>query len=280
MQRNPRRVVANVMSNPTLPTIDLPEDALPPAPVLVMGMHNSGTTILAQILHRNGVCMANNSGQCESHFFTHFINNRMLMGGGDTAWAQLPILDVDTILQRKTVVEQLIREYWRMDYIQWGYDGQGAWGFKDPRLCILLPVYVEIFPHAKWVLIKRNVDDIAASLAHREKPGVGIVRDRDFWRALAEAHLDRATEYGARQAHFHTLDYEALCREPWSTTSRLFEFLQLPLPESARPGICRSVRANRIGTRNWSEFRWKMLSFKNRVKPFIVPWYDTFLSSR
>jgi hypothetical protein len=267
------------MTHPTPLSDVLPaESGVPPAPVMVMGMHNSGTTVLARVLHRNGVFMANNSGQCESHFFTRFINDRLLMGGGETAWAQLPILDVDTIRQRQPLAERLIRDYWRMDYIQWGYDGQSAWGFKDPRLCVLLPAYTDLFPQAKWVLIRRNIDDIAASLAHREKPGVGVVPDRDFWRALAQAHLDRAIEYGARHAHFHALEYEELCREPWRTLTRLYEFLDLPLPESARDGICRSVRADRVGTRNWSEFRWKLQSLKNRVKPFIVPWYDALLS--
>jgi hypothetical protein len=249
-------------------------DRVPPPPVLVFGMHNSGTTALAKILHNNGIFMVNNAGQCESNFFTHYVNNRLLMGGGDQVWAQLPILDVDEVLSRHPLVESLIHQQWKSDYIQWGYDGHSAWGFKDPRLCVLLPLYIEIFPDARLVLIRRDVEDIAASLAHRYKPGVGIKQDRSFWRELAQAHLGRATEYGERHPFFHQLEYENLCRNPLETVQELFRFLELPLAKSAHEKIRRSVRTDRIGTQHWSEFRWRFQACKNRLKPLLVPWYD------
>lgn len=241
---------------------------------MVAGMHNSGTTVLAKILHRHGVFMGNSAGLCESNFFTHFINNRLMMGGGDRAWVRLPILTVDEVMERYELFESWVKTQWRADYYQWGYDGCSPWGFKDPRLCILMPAYVRLFPDAWLVCIRRDVDDIAASLAHREKPGVGVKNDRQFWRDLAAAHLDRALEYGRKHPRFHLLEYEDLCRKPLETVKTMFDFLELELPESAHEGIRKSVRTDRIGTAQWSETRWRMLALKNRIKPLVAPWYD------
>ena len=147
-------------------------------------------------------------------------------------------------------------------------------GVQDPRLCVLLPLYIKLFPDARLVLIRRNEEDIAASLAHRYKPGVGVKRDRSFWRELAHSHIARASEYGERHPHFHQLEYEDLCRHPLETVQRLFGFLKMKLPESTHEKIRQSVRIDRIGTRNWSELRWRFQAFKNRLKPLLVPWYD------
>ena len=251
-----------------------------PPPVMLLGMHNSGTTVLAKILHNNGVFMGNSAGLCESNFFTHFINNRLLMGGGDLAWAQLPILSVDQVLAKYSMVQPWVHDQWRLDYYQWGYDGVSRWGFKDPRLCILLPIYLQLFPDADIVLIRRDVDDIAASLAHRQKPGVGVKSDPKFWRELASAHLERALEYGEQHSRFHILEYEDLCRSPLETVQALYQFLRIELPESAHEPIRKSVRIDRIGTANWSEARWRMLAWKNRLKSLVAPWYDLLRGSQ
>lgn len=230
-------------------------DNAPPPPVLVLGMHNSGTTMVARILHHSGLFLANNSGRCESHLFSLYINDQLVMGGGD-AWARLPVMTVDEVLACRGFVEPIVKNYWRFDYVQWGYDGSGPWGIKDPRLCILLPLYLEMFPGAKLLLIRRNLDDIAASLSHRWKPGVGIKDDRDYWRALAEAHVERVEQYSTGNPCFE-VEYERLCREPLAAAAPMFEFLELSFDDEARRRVRSTVRTDRIGTRNWSNARWR-----------------------
>ena len=163
-------------SSPQRKPIPTQFDEVSPDPVLVMGMHNSGSTALSQCLHRCGLFMVNNATQCESHFFSNYVNDELLMGGG-TAWARLPIMSVEEVMSYRDTVGRFILDQWRIDLMQWGYDGVSPWGIKDPRLCVLLPLYLEIFPGAKILFIRRDLDDIAASLSHREKPGVGVLND-------------------------------------------------------------------------------------------------------
>ena len=56
--------------------------------------------MLAQILHHSGCFLANNAAHCESHFFSLFINDRLIMGGG-TAWAELPVITVEQVLAQR-----------------------------------------------------------------------------------------------------------------------------------------------------------------------------------
>jgi hypothetical protein len=246
-----------------------------PPPVIVLGMHNSGTTVLAQILHRHGLFLGANAGMSESYFFSHFIANRIVLGGEEAAWTQLPIMTVDEVLSHRPQVERLIRDHWRIDYIQWGYDGVGPWGFKDPRSCILLPLYLQIFPNAKLLTIRRNVDDIAASLAHRFKPGVGILSVVAQWRALAVSYLDRVDQYGKSHSNYFEINYEDLCTEPAETLTRVYDYLQLPLNPDTLSYANQIVNTSSIGTRHWSERRWKWEATKRRWKRAFVPLYDT-----
>lgn len=258
---------------PSLPAWE--SGASSPPPVIVLGMHNSGTTLLAQILHRHGLFLGANAGMCESYFFSHFIANRVVLGGQEAAWTQLPIMGVDEVLSHQRPVERLIREHWRIDYVQWGYDGLGPWGFKDPRSCILLPLYLQIFPEAKLLTIRRNVDDIAASLAHRFKPGVGVLPDVDHWRALAVSYLDRVDQFGKQHTNYFEINYEDLCTEPADTLTRVYDYLQLPLSPEAVNYARQIVTAASIGTRDWSERRWKWEATKRRWKRAFAPLYDT-----
>ena len=250
----------------------------PPPPVLVLGMHNSGTTMLAQILHRSGLCLANNAAHCESHFFSLFINDRLIMGGG-TAWAQFPIMTVEQVLARRDMIEPLVKQNWRMDYIQWGYNGGGPWGIKDPRLCVLLPLYLELFPGAKLLLIRRDPDDVAASLAHRHKPGVGVKNEPQHWKSLTLAHIERVEQY-SKDHPFLEVAYERLCREPVPTAERVFQFLELPYDPCARERVCAIVKTDRIGTQNWSETRWRWEKAKRRFKELFGPLYYALLGRK
>lgn len=244
-----------------------------PPPVLILGMHNSGTTMLAEILHRCGLFLGNNAAHCESHFFTLFINDRLIMGGGD-AWARLPILSVEEVLRDRDVIRRLILDNWRMDYVQWGYDGFGPWGIKDPRLCVVLPLYLDVFPDARLLLIRRNPDDIAASLAHRYKPGVGVKNDPAHWRQLTLAHLQRVEQCAQGRSDYYEVAYEELCRDPITVARPLFEYLRLPFNQRAEDTLGQIVRSDRIGTQHWPESRWRWEKTKERLKYLFGPLYN------
>ncbi len=215
-------------------------------PVLVLGMHNSGTSMLTEILHKSGIFFGANMKHHESHFFTVFINDKLIMDGGDN-WTQLPLMSIEEVLSFEDTIGPVIKNHWLIDYLQWGYDGVSAWGIKDPRLCVLLPLYIKLFPGAKIVHIRRNPEDVAASLSGKYKAGVGVLNDFTHWKTLTEAYTERVLEYSDQCSGYIELSYEEYCRDPKPQTRKLFQFLDLPFTDQTDL-LLEKVTPNRIGS--------------------------------
>ncbi|MDY7005639.1 MAG: tetratricopeptide repeat protein [Cyanobacteriota bacterium] len=215
-------------------------------PVLVLGMHNSGTSILAEILHKSGLFLGANMDHYESYFFSIFINNNLIMGGGSN-WAQVPIMSIDKVKAFSDKVRSYIKHFWILDYLRCGYNGESAWGFKDPRLCVLLPLYLEIFPDSKVVHIKRNSNDIAASLCKKKKLAVGQIDNFDYWKTLTLQHVERVLEYANCCGAYYELNYENLCLDSEKTVLQLFDFLGLRFTDQTKD-LLKKIHSSRIGS--------------------------------
>lgn len=224
------------------------------SPVLIVGMHNSGTSILAEIIHESGIFLGNNMEHYESHLFSIYINDLLIMKGGKN-WSKLPILSIDEVMSYRDTIGSFVKKHWMADYIQWGYDGISKWGIKDPRLCVLLPLYLDIFPQAKVIHIRRNPDDVAASLCQRNKRGVGKLDDFHHWRKLTLDYTERVIEYSNISHAYHEIKYEEFCTNSEPVTNALFEFLNIHFTSDTKQ-LLSKVSPSRIGSYN-SHFRVK-----------------------
>lgn len=236
------------------------------APILIVGMHNSGTSILAEILHKSGVFLGNNMDHYESHFFSIYVNDLLIMGGGNN-WAKLPILSMEKVMSFKNTVGPFIKKHWVADYLQWGYDNASKWGIKDPRLCVLMPLYLEIFPEATVIHIRRNPDDVAASLCKRTKRGVGMLDDFEHWKQLTQAYIERVIEYSSRVHAYHELKYEEFCTTSETIVRDLFKFLDIPFTNHTNK-LLSKVSPSRIGSFERYRER-KGNSFKTAAKSLL-----------
>lgn len=214
-------------------------------PVIVLGMHHSGTSILAEILHRNGVFMQANMPHHESRFFTIEVNDEMIMGGGAN-WASNPIMPVASVMAKLDEVRACIEGKACINYVEAGYDGLSRWGFKDPRACVLLPLYREIFPNAQLLHIIRNENDVAASLAASKKKGLGVRPDVEFWKSLWRQHVDRAREYGARHKAYYEFRYEDFCWCPIDVIKEVFNYLGASFTAATEQFLREKIYTHRI----------------------------------
>ncbi len=124
---------------------------------IVLGMHKSGTTLVAKILHESGIPMGNfdetlgyDEGNKYERLETHDLNIEML--GYDYDEFSLNILKVvkspgevrpEAMSKIKDYVESANRQY-------------QDWGFKDPRTCLTYSVWKTLIPEHKLVIIFRN----------------------------------------------------------------------------------------------------------------------------
>ena len=124
---------------------------------IVLGMHKSGTTLVAEILHESGIPMGNfdaSVGDDEGNKYEmlepHDLNIEML--GYDYGESSLNISKIikgpqevkPEILKKMTEFVEKTNRRWQ------------DWGFKDPRTCLTYSVWKTQIPRHKLVIIFRN----------------------------------------------------------------------------------------------------------------------------
>jgi hypothetical protein len=133
--------------------------------LLVAGFHRSGTSLVTQLLHQAGLFVGETLLQpLRSNPYGHFedsevvfIHEQILEDNGlDWQVTRRPVLSISptrwrhiqSLVARRRTTHQL-------------------WGFKDPRLCLFLPIWKHVLPEARALLVFRHYADCANSLERR-----------------------------------------------------------------------------------------------------------------
>jgi hypothetical protein len=139
---------------------------MPTNPLIIIGMHRSGTSLLTQWLYRCGLHVgdelmiangANEQGYFEDMDFVRVHENLLRSsalpdtGLTDKALPELSSPKKETIIRLLEIKDT----------------GPAPWGWKDPRTCLFLPVYRQLIPHAKYILIYRDYKFCVYSLIKR-----------------------------------------------------------------------------------------------------------------
>src|SRR5262245_54693406 len=209
-------------------------------------MHGSGTSILAEVLDASGLFLGVDADHHESSFFREEVAELAL--GREDRWAELPLPGVEEVLSFVPEARARIEAGWLARYRALGYDGRSPWGFKDPRSCVILPLYLAIFPEARVLHIVRDADDVAASLARRRKRGVGRRRDVAEWRRLARAYVWGVRGSAAAGAErYLEVGYEPFCRDPARISPGIFDFVGIAFGPEAERLVAERVHDRSIG---------------------------------
>lgn len=186
--------------------------------VFVLGMHRGGTSAATRLVHLLGVptCAAedlmgptseNPTGYWESRSLTAF-NDRLLAELG-CDWSCPPVLTPGWHLEPPAAdLAEPARELFA------AVMPAGQWVWKDPRLCVTLPFWLECLEVSPAVVLTtRNPLEVADSLARRDrfgKPYALALWERSLRHALAavEGFPLLVTDYGDLVA-----DPVAWCRE-------------------------------------------------------------------
>lgn len=151
------------------PTISLKEcvkQTKNDAPLLVLGMHRSGTSLLANWLDRCGFDMGDEmigpgNGNTEGHFEDlQFYNlhkkilkyNRTsyrIYGDKVIHYPEIAILEAHSLYSKKKEKD--------------------CWGWKDPRTCLMLDLWNQVLPEYKTIIIYRDYRQVVDSLFRRKQ---------------------------------------------------------------------------------------------------------------
>lgn len=247
-------------------------------PVILTGMHRSGTTLLTECLSRFGLFVGDDlEANSESRFFIRL--NRWVLRSCHAGWEEPGpvryVLEDERLRRfaadylRLSVASPRVRSY--LGLRRWAAAERGTWpqpwGWKDPVNTVTLPLWLDVFPGARVVYVERHGVDVASSLRVRHGRHMDRV-ERDFRRrrllhlvrtqkqgfstarvatldgglTLWAEYLDWAEENLARTPNAYRLSYEALVAEPTRVLRDVAAFLDLPVTDSQVQGAAQLVR--------------------------------------
>jgi hypothetical protein len=236
------------------------------SPIVVIGMHRSGTRLLVDVLDKLGVFMgADRQGDGESVAF--MMINEWLFHQCGAFWSEP--MSVHFSLSEPEVVEELAASTRRALGAQLDrYAGTSGWhleeraeklpvfGWKDPRNTFTLPVWKRVFPNLRAIHIVRHGVDVAASLARRHAEALraatggaapsaltvirdaafGVLSSRRGW-TLAEAltmweqYLEKAQQESAALGdRALEIRYEDLLTRPAEIIAKVATFCGIEAP--------------------------------------------------
>lgn len=150
-------------------------------PVIIIGMHRSGTSMVARILEELGLFWGRTKEKNHEARLFRLLNDWLLRYSGSTWDYPEPTQNLlDNAYARALAVDyirHLMESSLSISYLGWsGYlryhtpaNLDLAWGWKDPRNTYTLPLWLDLFPEAKVIHIYRNGADVAGSLRARSK---------------------------------------------------------------------------------------------------------------
>jgi len=148
-------------------------------PLIILGMHRSGTSVLARLLETLGLFTGyTKESNRESTFFLRW--NEWIFSETNASWDNPYCFRFLNEYLKSHIVPLLYRTLAgqkRTEFLGPRHAGRCAdireldipWGWKDPRNSFTFEIWKEIFPDASILHIHRNPVDVAASLRNRER---------------------------------------------------------------------------------------------------------------
>ena len=214
------------------------------APVIIAGMHRSGTSLVSRLLERAGLYVGG-AWVDDNHEAFHFLRaNRAMIGEAtyrlhDYGWSAPK---TDAFIQARRGYAQRAAANAGPFFAERA--SEAAWGWKDPRNCLTLPVWLTIYPNARVLHVLRDGRAAALSLADRDAldPSFGL----DLWGHYvmrAERALESVLEERKR-----TVRYEDLLASPADALPPLLDFAGLSPAESI-DALAASIDTTRVQAR-------------------------------
>lgn len=152
-----------------------------PSPICIAGMHRSGTSLVARLLHACELFLgpaeefmqpspANPEGYWENMRFVKLNDRLMAQFGG--YWSKPPSFpaywefapEVDSLFAEAEVLVGQFRDH-------------NCWGWKDPRNSVTIPFWRRVVPDLKVVVCVRNPSEVVHSLfARGDLPSASLFR--------------------------------------------------------------------------------------------------------
>ena len=219
---------------------------------IVLGMHRSGTSVVAGILHFNKVIMGtyetfwprplpqNPKGFYENYDFRK-INDTILQESDYNTKhykATIPIPELS-----KSIKKKMIKTVGR-------YESKFEnWGWKDPRTCLTISNWIGIFKEmdliekVNIVFVSRQSLSVARSLKKRN--ALPLLQGVNLWKVYTERAIDFCELSNIPTIY---LSFEEILKKPISECEKIFKFLSQPFDKNVvRDFVDKDISTNSAG---------------------------------
>ena len=207
-------------------------------PIIVLGMHRSGTSLVAGLLHRIGVSMGtrllpadqfNPGGYFEDEDFL-WINKGILENAGGM-WYDPPSLEKVQKSQKK-----FLKALKTTIASKRAYAGTRAWGWKDPRNCLTCWTFWEFVPDARYIVVIRNPDSICKSL-------LKAYGNKTNWKKLVDLYYKSVDDFLTSHANMSiNVIYEELVNRKYAEESVVNILYLAGRKESDLPAALKTIK--------------------------------------
>jgi hypothetical protein len=189
--------------------------------IIILGMHRSGTSMVAGVLARLGVNMGrelmppnrgNPTGYYENMDFVKL--NREILGHQDNS--VLPIPSSQEIINKKDKFGEQIKKIIKKSQ-------SSLWGWKDPRTCLTIELFLPFLTNPYFIICQRNPLAIARSLKKRD--GLSV----EMGIKINEIYNQRITNFFQRNPELKRMfiSYEKMVAEPEQAVRGIIQFIDL-----------------------------------------------------
>lgn len=154
------------------------------SPLIIAGFHRSGTSAVARLFHSAGLFLGDDLlGAEPSNPHGHFEDNEVISIHND-------ILEINGLDWKvdAPIDPYVSDEHWRRidTFVRQRRNGAQPWGFKDPRVCLFLPLWQHVMPDAHVLAVFRRPGEAIRSLHMRHSRQHVLFGGReqphtDFW---------------------------------------------------------------------------------------------------
>lgn len=232
-------------------------------PIIVCGMHRSGTSLISRILSEIGIFMGADVEVNHEPLSFQLLND-ILLKHAHSFWDQIE--GASSFFNNKEAMDQaadLIKNQYLNKKFFKPYLGSKyvktipqKWGWKDPRNTITFPIWQSIFKDAKFLFIYRNGIDSAASLVNREhKQNFDITIPAYSSRCLnLESAFGLWEDYNRfflkhkkliAKSNLLEIKYEDFLQESNVYLSKIADFANISIDKDVANSICSKINSAR-----------------------------------
>ena len=149
------------------------------SPIIIAGMHRSGTSMVTNILQKLGLTIGSKLDSNHESIFFQRINIWMMSLLGSSWDSPKSFENIDKDVKENIIIQlnKLLNSRTNSLYFGWSSiikkgsfnEIDRPWGWKDPRNSFTSSIWKEVFPHSKSIHIIRHPVDTAESLFRRQK---------------------------------------------------------------------------------------------------------------